>query len=447
MSRSFDRVAYRPTSSVSLVPSLSLSLLLALAPACGEGKKPPAAPPPPAAVQVGKAERRDLPLYIEAVGSLDGYVNVDIRARVRGYLESQSYKDGSPVKAGAPLFTIEATEYQAAAKSAQAALSRAKVALARTQLDRTRDEGLVKAGMSSQQDLDNALAAVADAETQVHSAEAQVQQAQLNLGYTKISSPIAGVAGLALVRAGNLVGQDSPTLLTTVSQIDPIRVDFPLSEVDYVRYPERFAQLGGRDLDWAQKQFPKLDSGGSADGADPGVQLILADGKVYKHRGVIVTVNRQIDASTGTVQLQALVPNPDGVLRPGEYARVRIRRESEGKNVVVVPDRALLSVQGTSSVAVVGPDNKVAFNRVELGASSEGVRVVTSGLSGGETIVVDGLQRIADGATVAPQPAAPASAPASGPSSSSAPSSPLPGAPTPHAGPASMPASAPARGN
>jgi membrane fusion protein (multidrug efflux system) len=305
------------------------------------------------------------------------------------------------VTAGQVLFAIEPTEYQVAAKSANASLLRAKVALSRTKLDRERDQGLVKAGLASQQDLDNAIAAVADAEAQVSAAEAAVQQAGLNLGYSTIRSPIAGVAGLALVRVGNLVGQDGPTLLTTVSQLDPIRVNFPLTEVDYVRYPARFAHLEGRDLVWAQNEFPRLDREPSA----PGVELVLADGSVYPHRGAIVAVNRQIDAGSGTTQLQALVPNPDGILRPGEYARVRIRRDNEGKDVVVVPEKALIAVQGTYSVAVIGADNKVGLRRVELGTSTQGVRLVTSGLAGGEHIVVEGLQRVTDGATVDPRPA------------------------------------------
>jgi RND family efflux transporter MFP subunit len=372
--------------------------------ACDEAKKP-AAPPPPASVGFVVVEKRDVPLYIEAVGSLDGYVNADIRARVRGYLEKQQYKDGSSVAAGQTLFTIEATEYQAAAKSARANLSRARIGVARTKLDRERSQGLLKAGMASQQELDNATAAAADADAQVAAAEAQVQQADLNLSYANIKSPIAGVAGLALVRVGNLVGQDGPTLLTTVSQLDPIRVNFPLSEVDYVRYPDRFAHLEGRDLAWAQKELARLDAAPDA----TGVELVLADGSVYAHRGVIVAANRQIDATTGTTQMQALVSNADGVLRPGEYARIRIRRENEGKDAIVVPEKALVSVQGSYSVAVIGDGNKIQLRRIEVGAAASGFRLVTKGLAGGEKIVIDGLQRVADGAVVDPHPAPPPS--------------------------------------
>jgi membrane fusion protein (multidrug efflux system) len=384
---------------------MKILVTLLVAAACGDAKKAaPAAPP--ASVGFVVVEKRDVSLYIEAVGSLDGYVNADIRARVKGFLEKQLYKDGGPVTAGEVLFTVEATEYQAAAKAANATLSRVRVALAKAKLDRDRDQGLVKAGMISQQDLDNAIAAVADADAQISAAEAQVQAANLNLSYTTIKSPISGVAGLALVRVGNLVGQDGPTLLTTVSQLDPIRVNFPLSEVDYVRYPERFAHLEGHDLAWAQSEFAKLDKDPTASG----VEIVLADGSVYAHRAAIVSVNRQIDATSGTTQMQALVPNPDGSLRPGEYARVRMHRDNEGKNVVVVPEKALVAVQGTYSVAVIGADNKVQFRRIDLGQSSQGFRVVTNGLAGGEKVIVDGLQRVTDGATVDPHPAPPAPA-------------------------------------
>ncbi len=382
---------------------MSKFALFAVLVACSNSK--PAAPPPapPVPVQFVVVEKRDVPLFIEAVGSVDGYVNADIRARVKGYLEKQLYKDGGPVKLGQTLFTIEASEYQAAAQSASANLSRAKVLLAKAELDRTRGEGLLKAGMISQQDVDNAISAVADAKAQISAASAQVQSASLNLSYTQIKSPIDGVAGIALVRVGNLVGQDQPTLLTTVSQLDPIRVNFPLSEVDYAKYPSRFAHLDTHDLAWAQQEFKRLD----ADPAAVGVEIVLADGSTYAHRGALVAANRQIDANSGTTQMQALVSNPEGILRPGEYARVRIRRENEGKDVLVVPEKALVAVQGTYSIAIIGEGNKVSIKPVTLGPATGGFRIVTSGLSGGEKIIVDGIQKVTEGAIVVPTPAPP----------------------------------------
>ncbi len=391
--------------------------------ACGEASKPP--PPPPPTVYVASVARRDVPLYVEAVASLDGYVNAEIRARVRGFLRTQDYNDGASVKAGQLLFTIEATDYTAAVSQAKAAVARARVAQARNGIQAERYQGLFKTGMVSQQDLDNVTASVADADAQVQSAAAQLDQATLNLSYTQIRSPTDGVTGLALVRVGNLVGQDGPTLLTTVSQVEPIRVNFPISEVDYVRNPDRFKQLARRDLAWAKKQFPRIDSGGLTEDGDPGVELALSDGSVYPHRGLIVAVNRQIDPSTGTLQVQALVPNPAGALRPGQYGRVRIRRQQAGQNVVVVPERALISVQGSYSVGVVDPDNKVHLRRVELGPSAEGLRVVEKGLSEGEHVVVDGVQKISEGAVVNPRAApqddagAGAASPAGAPTGSS----------------------------
>jgi membrane fusion protein, multidrug efflux system len=386
------------------IPLAAIALALSLAPAACDTKK--AAPPPsPPTVYVKAVVRRDVPLFIEAIGTLDGFVNADIRARVRGYLLTQTYKDGAAVKAGQTLFTVEPTEYGAAASSAQAALARARVNQSHNHIQLDRDHGLSAAGMVSQQDIDNAAANLADADGQVQAAQAQLQQAQLNLSYTRIQSPIDGVAGIALVRIGNLVGQDGPTLLTTVSQIDPIRVNFPMSEVDYVKHPERFRDLTAHDLAWAKRQFTLLDSGAAADNGDPGVEIVLSDGSTYGHRGIVITTNRQIDPTTGTIQVQALVPNPDGTLRPGQYGRIRMRRQDAGHDVLVVPEKALISVQGTTSVGVVGADDKVQLRRVEVGPSAQGVTIVTSGVAEGERIVVDGVQKITDGAAVVAKPA------------------------------------------
>ena len=328
-------------------PRAAAGILLAVSlgqAACDKSSKPP--PPPPPTVYVAPVERRDVPMFIEAVGTLDGYDNAEIRARVRGFLRTQGYKDGSFVKAGQVLFTIEPTEYLAAQSSARAAVARAKVNQAHNRVQLDREQSLLKTGMVSQQDLDNAAANFADADGQVQAAEAQLQQADLNLSYTQIRSPIDGVAGLALVRIGNLVGQEGPTLLTTVSLIDPIRVNFPMSEVDFVQYPDRFKQLDLRDITWAKRQFARLDSGAKTETGDSGVEISLTDGSVYPHRGVIVTTNRQIDPSTGTIQVQALIPNPDGNLRPGQYGHVRIRRTEAGRAVLVVPEKALISGAG-----------------------------------------------------------------------------------------------------
>jgi membrane fusion protein (multidrug efflux system) len=389
-------------------PDPRIFLILACA-ACGAGNARPAPPPPPV-VTVTTVGRQDLTLVTEAVGSAAGYIDAELRARVRGFLASQRYKDGSHVREGQVLFTIQGQEYESAVSAAKAAVARAQSAQQHAQALLGRRQALITSKVVSEQELEDAQASARDAENQVNGARAQLRQAELNLSYTQIRSPIDGVAGLALVRVGNLVGQDGPTLLTTVSQLDPIRVNFPLGEIDYVRSAARLRQLDKRDLGWARAQFARLAAGLPAEGGDPGLELVLADGKPYPHRGVVVSANRQVDPGTGTIQLQALFPNPDNLLRPGQYARVRIRRQEPA--ALVVPEAALLQLQGTYQAAVVGADNKVSLRKIEVGPATSGVRVVTSGLNEGDKIVLEGLQKVSDGAQVNPQPAAKTAPPA-----------------------------------
>jgi len=398
-----------------LGPGSVLALLFALAVGCAESKATTPASPPPAAVVVAPVVRQDVPLYIEAVGSIDGFVDADIRARARGILQSQRYKDGAMVQKGQLLFSIDPSEFRIAADSAKAALARAETAREhnKAQLERRTDLGAAK--VVSKQEVEDAEAAARDSEDQVHLATAQLQQAALNLSYTEIRSPVSGIAGLARVRTGNLVGQDGPTLLTTVSQVDPIRVSFPMGEIDYVKAAERLKGLEGRDIVWAEAQFKKMAAGATS---AESLELVLADGSTYAHRGVIVAVNRQIDATTGTIQMQALFPNPDHLLRPGQYGRVRIRRRDAGGNVLTVPERALIQVQGTYSLAVVGPGNKVSLRKIEVGPNAGTQRIVLSGVNEHDQIVVEGVQKATDGAIVAPQPMAantPAPAPGGAP--------------------------------
>jgi RND family efflux transporter MFP subunit len=390
-------------------PWLAPALFLGLLAGCAE-QKAKATPPPPT-VLVAPVVQHDVPLTIDSVCSLDGYVDAEIRARVRGFLQAQKYKDGATVKEGQLLFQIEPNEYAAAVATAQANLARGRTAQEHGRVQLERRQALIPSGVVSKQELDDALATAHDSDGQVAVAQAQLQTALLDLSYTQIRSPVSGVAGLALVRVGNLVGQNDPTLLTTVSQVDPIRVNFPVSEVDYVKNPDRLKHLDARDLAWAQKQFAILDAGGTVDG-DPGIELVLSDGSTYGHRGVTVAVNRQVDPSTGTIQLQALFPNHDNLLRPGQTGRVRIRRTDVGVNALVVPEKALVQVQGTYSLAVVGDDSKVQLRRVEVGPNAGASRVILSGVKVGERIVVEGVQKAGDGATVVAQ-AAPPDGPAS----------------------------------
>ena len=377
---------------------------------CGsEAKKPP--PPPPPAVFVAPVTRQDVSVYVESVATLDGYVNADIRARVKGFLKSQDYKEGEPVKKDQLLFTIEDTEYANAVSQAKANLlsRQATQQNAKATLDRV--DSLAPKGIVSKQEQDNAKAGSSEAESGVLGARAALETASLNLSYTRIKAPNDGVAGLALVRVGNLVGQEGPTLLTTVSQLHPMRANFPLSELDYVKFPDRLKKLAGRDVEWAKKQFVKLDTEKKTDDGDYGLELVLADGSVFPHRGLIVTVNRQVDSSTGTIQMQALFPNADGTLRPGQYARVRIRQENVGDASLVVPEKALISQQGSFTLAVVGADNKVSLKKVETGPTVKGLTIIKSGVSEGDKIIVEGQQKVTDGAVVNPKPAPPPAAP------------------------------------
>jgi membrane fusion protein (multidrug efflux system) len=380
----------------------TLLLLLAVLPASACGTKAKASPPPPPRVTVAAVVKKDVPIYLEAVASLDGYVNVEIRARVRGVLQAQLYKDGAAVAAGQPLFSIDRSEFDAALASAKATLARAQTAAAHTGARRARTESIGAARVVSRQEVEDAQAAALDAGEQVRVAQAALKQATLNLGYTEIRSPVAGIAGLAQVRIGNLVGQSEPTLLTTVSDVQPIRVNFPLSEVDYVKAADRLKKLDERDRAWAEAQFAAMARGVELDDS---LELILADGSTYPRRGVIVAVNRQVDPTTGTIQLQALFPNPDAVLRPGQFGRVRMRRADEGRGALVVPEAALIQVQGQYSLAVVGPDARVKVKRVEVGPSAAPLRIIESGVQSGERVVVDGVQKATDGALVTAEPA------------------------------------------
>ena len=368
---------------------------------CAESKASTSAPAPPTVV-VAPVVQRDVPLYIEALGSLDGYVNADIRARVRGVLAAQRYQDGATVKPGQLLFSIDRSEFRIAVDSARAALARAETALSHNKALLARRTSLGAAKVVSQQEVEDAEAAARDAEDQVRAAKAQLAQAELNLSYTEIRSPVGGLAGLAQVRTGNLVGQDGPTLLTTVSQVNPMRVSFPMSESDYLKAAERLKRLDGRDLAWAEKQFAAMKDGKKST-IEGELDLILSDGTIYPHQGLIVAVNRQVDTTTGTIQLQALFPNPDNLLRPGQYGRVRIRRTDAGANALLVPEKALIQVQGSYSLAVVGAGNKVTLRRVEVGPVAGTSRIVTSGISAGEQVVAEGVQKVSDGMTVAPQ--------------------------------------------
>jgi len=363
--------------------STTFAIILAACVVGGCRGKTEAPPPPPPDVRVVAAQAKDVALRSEWVGTADGSVNAQIRARVQGYLESQHYAEGTLVTPGTLLFTIDARPYRAALDSAKGDLGRAEAQLTKTQQDVTRYTPLAKEGAISQQELDNAVQANRAAKAAVDSARAGVEKVQLYLDWTQIKSPIAGIAGISVAQVGDLIGEN--TVLTTVSQVDPIKVSFPVSEQEYLRYADRL-QLDGSPRD---------------DGS--GLELLLADGNVYSERGKATIANRQVDVKTGTLLVVSLFPNQRNLIRPGQFAKVRASLETK-QNAVVVPQRAVQEVQGTYQVAVVGDGDTVSIRKVKTGMKVDNEWVIDDGLKPGERVVVDGLQRVRDGLVVSPKP-------------------------------------------
>ena len=355
-------------------------LFLALLAACGKSEGPAA--PPPMDVQVVDVVQKDVPVSQEWIGTLTGYINAVIRPQVKGYLLAKVYDEGSVVSVNQLLFQIDPREFQAQLDQWKGALAQAQAALVKTQLDVARYTPLAAEGAVSQQELDNAVQANQANLAAVDSAKAQVEQAALNLGWTKVTSPIAGVSGIAIAQVGDLV--DATTKLTTVSQLDPIKAVFPVSEQEYLRYRAAHPADG-------------------PPGRQNNLELYTADGALYPHRGSVSVVGREVDPRTGTITLEALFPNPDNVLRPGGYAKVQADIETLS-DALVIPQRAVQDMQGTALVAVVGADDVVEMRPVTLGPLSGTDQVVTSGLTLGERVVAEGLQKVRAGAKVAPRP-------------------------------------------
>jgi membrane fusion protein (multidrug efflux system) len=358
-----------------------------LASACGE--KEAAAPPPPPEVLVSEVVRRDVPVQMELVGQTKGFEDVDVRARVEGFLEEVQVPEGSLVRKGDILYRIDRKPLEASLANEKAELATAQARYAKAQNDVKRLRPLAEKQAVSAQELDNAVAFEDAARSQVAARQAAVEKASLDLGYTTVTSPIDGIVGTSLVKAGALVGRGESTLLTTVSRVDPILFRAGMSEAEYLRIARRADELrearGG-------KKIP--------------IELILADGTVHPRTGVLDFVERAIDSSTGTVMLQFQFENPGYIIRPGQYGRARFVLESK-PNAILVPQRAVQELQNLYSVAVVGPDNKVAFKNVKMGPRLGTLWVVESGLTGNEKVVVAGVQRVREGSVVSAKPAPP----------------------------------------
>jgi membrane fusion protein (multidrug efflux system) len=357
----------------------------------GCGAKEKAAPPPPE-VYVAEVVQRDVPIEMELVGQTRGAQDVEIRARVEGYLDRVAFAEGSFVTKGTLLYQIDPKDLQAALARAQGDLASAQARLAKTENDVARYTPLVAQQAVSRQELDNAVAARDAAKAQVEAGQAIVDRARIDLGYTTITSPIDGLVGTTLVKAGNLVGRGESTLLTTVSQIDPILFRVGMSEAEYLRIARRTEEL-------------KQQRGGRS---NP-ITLILADGTIHPHTGSLDAVERAIDPTTGTIAMQFAFPNPDRLVRPGQYGRTRAVIDMK-KGALLVPQRAVQELQNLRTVAVVGADDTVAIRTVKVGPRFESLWVIEEGLKPGDRVVVEGLQRVREGIKVAPKPVAEAAA-------------------------------------
>jgi membrane fusion protein (multidrug efflux system) len=368
--------------ALRVVAALLGTLVLAVGGAC-KRTEPPAPPPPE--VLVAPVLQKDVPIQTEAVGTTVGFVNARVMPRVQGYLLKQDYKDGAYVKAGQLLFEIDDRPYKAALDQALGDLAKEQATLRKSQLDVARYTPLVSKGAVSKEEFDNAVQATRASEALVQAAQAAVENARLNLGWTKIYSPIDGIAGIAPVGIGDLVTPS--TVLTTVSQVDPMKVTFPITERQYLRFADRIKahQEKGRSPD------------------EPEFQLVLADGSTYPRPGRLYVADRQVDPQTGTILVQALFPNPDGILRPGLYAKVRAPTDTL-RGALLVPAEAVQETQGTYRVAIVGSDDTVALRTVKAGEQVDGLWVITEGLEPAERVVTEGLQKVKDGIVVRPKP-------------------------------------------
>src|SRR5215468_2010429 len=347
---------------------------------CGSGRA--AIKLPDTEVVVARPLQQNVPIQSEWVATLDGYVNAEIRPQVSGYIISQNYKEGAFVRKGQVLFEIDPRPFQTALERARGELAQAEAQLSKSAIDVERDTPLVAQKAVPKEKLDNEIQAKRAAEATVATAKAAVERAQLDLGWTKVTSLIDGVAGIAEVQMGNLVGP--PSRLTSVSQVDPIKVYFPVSEQEYLR--AKNVSANGQPLNLFESA----------------PELILADGTVYPHKGRILWTDRQVDTNTGTIRLVAAFPNPGNVLRPGQYGRVRIQTSFK-KGALLVPQSAVKEIQGGYQVALVGADNKTTIRPVKAGAKTETMWVIDEGLTSDDQVVVEGVAKVKDGTPVVPK--------------------------------------------
>lgn len=374
--------AFDVCSLYAQIGALALTITLLIS---GCGKTQQAPPPPPPTVEVIEVQQKDVPIYQEWIGTLDGMVNAKILAQVTGYLIKQHYQEGHLVKKGQLLYEIDPRVFKANLDGAISNLARQQAVLKTAQLDLKRVERLLPEKAVSVRDRDNAVGHEASAQAEVLAAKAAAENAQLQLGFTKILSPIAGIAGISKAQLGDLVGPGSSNQeLTTISQLDPIKAFIPMSEQQYLAFA-REAQ---------DNRQPTQNAS---------IQLILADGTTYPHPGKVFFADREVNIKTGTIQVAVLFPNPNNLLRPGQYARVRAITKNK-PDALLVPQRAVGEIQGRRLVTVVKPDNTVELRPVKVGATVDDLWIIDEGLKPGERVIVEGIQKVRPGVTVDPKP-------------------------------------------
>lgn len=361
----------------------ALSGLLALA-GCSSGKAKVDPPPPP--VEVTTVIQQDTPIYSEWVATLDGYVNAQIQPHVSGYIIRQNYKEGSLVRKGEVLFEIDPRPFKAALDQAKAQLAQAEAQLGKASLDVERDTPLAEAKAIAQSQLDTEVQAKLGAQATVMAAKANVEQAELNLEWTKVTSLISGIAGIAQVQIGNLVGPNS--VLTSVSQVDPIKCYFTVSEQEFTDFHRRFPTEA--TVEEQRRRMP--------------LELLLADGSVYEQPGRVHFADRQVNPATGAIRIAGVFANPNNLLRPGGFGRIRLSTKSRPA-ALLVPQRAVTELQGSYQVAVVGSDDKVSIRLVTVGERVGNLWIITDGVKPGERVIVEGVMKVREGATVKAVPA------------------------------------------
>jgi membrane fusion protein (multidrug efflux system) len=345
----------------------------------------------PPEVQITEVIQKDVPVVREWIGSLDGSVNADVRARVSGYLISQNYKEGTLVHQGDLLFQIDPSTYEAVVEQAKSALAQSEANQLQADQTEKRETQLFEQKVESAQSRDNAVQANVAAKAEVKAQQAALRQAQLNLEFTKISAPLTGIAGIANPGIGDLVGPSDAQPLMTMSTVDPIKVYLKISEQDYLKFARRVEQAGS------------AGHAGNAGQAAPPVEIVLADGTLYPHQGKFSAVDREVDQQTGTIRLAALFPNPNNILRPGGFVRVRVTvRNIPG--ALLVPQRAVNELQTSYEVALVNADDKVEIRSVKVGDRVGSLWVIEDGIKPGDRVIVEGAQKVRDGQLVKPMP-------------------------------------------